>query len=976
MKRTCLTIVCIFTAFLCFAQEQVLREAWKLGWNRIHVKTTDNCAIVLWQDTDAGDSDIYAQKLNPSGASQWASPIMLVGGPGVQEAIACEKTSDNNFVLLYKSIDNDYVSNYWIQKFSSNGQRLWGEAGVRLLSGSADLLGVFVVPNASGGAYIVYRSIYNGREITGQHIDSYGNQLWPAGGITLFSYNNSIILDGAVSDDEGGIIINVQKWVANQYLSEILRYSSSGTLVPLSPSAVFTGGRYSILRTATNKFALWKRDVESNNGITIFAIDNLGNQLISPVFISLNQSSNLDHVLKPTEDGGILLCYLSTSASERRFVIHRFNNNYEPMWGSSGVHVNIAPSANWSEQALSLTPAGGVWLSWVETLDYPHFRVVKTQYFSPDGVAQWGEQGTQLSDSLSFASSAQPIAVTNTCLFLWSDSRDDLLSLRRTAIGNNGAALMPSEGVPVISRLAGQAHAIDTISLADKYLVLWMDSRNKGDNIYYQLCDTNMNPLLPSNGKSLIAPSYSNITDPIIRKLPDDSVAILYKLSSNIESACYLQRVDSYGNVMYAGNGILITDNNAVQAFKMSVSGSDLYLGWIQGAAYYRTLMGQRIANGQAMWGENGKNMLAGYDYEWLNLMSLDDRYYCFTNEISSPTTSMITVFVLRVDENGNPELNWPNTGIVLASGIYSDIYFPTKSTMLGSDLIIVARNFMVGATTVQRISPQANVVWPEPGVSLPDRTRIKDIIADDDLYFLYQKEDNDNELRLQRLDASGNLLYGDSGSLIADNLLNSYDAKLLKFSSGAMASVWTSYSGGMSGSRDVYIRHISSTGYALGIAPSILCNAWLEQANVHAAAIGNSAQVAWEDARAGVWGCESYVNALYCTLVNGSLNSTDDALSPITNLPELHANFPNPFNPETSISFSLPGNQTAALCVYNLKGQKVKTLIPNSLMAAGNHSVVWNGCDDSGKPVGSGVYFYTLETTDHKSTKKMLLMK
>jgi flagellar hook assembly protein FlgD len=60
---------------------------------------------------------------------------------------------------------------------------------------------------------------------------------------------------------------------------------------------------------------------------------------------------------------------------------------------------------------------------------------------------------------------------------------------------------------------------------------------------------------------------------------------------------------------------------------------------------------------------------------------------------------------------------------------------------------------------------------------------------------------------------------------------------------------------------------------------------------------------------------------------------------------------------------------------IYNIKGQRVKTLVSED-MEAGNHSLVWNGRDNNNNPVSSGVYFYKMVTGKYTSTKKMILMK
>lgn len=88
-----------------------------------------------------------------------------------------------------------------------------------------------------------------------------------------------------------------------------------------------------------------------------------------------------------------------------------------------------------------------------------------------------------------------------------------------------------------------------------------------------------------------------------------------------------------------------------------------------------------------------------------------------------------------------------------------------------------------------------------------------------------------------------------------------------------------------------------------------------------------------------------------------------------------LHSNYPNPFNPSTTINFSLPKTAPVKLVIYNIRGQKVKELLNESL-EYGNHNVVWNGRDDSNRPVASGVYFARLEQSGVTKISKMMLMK
>ncbi|MCF7911246.1 MAG: T9SS type A sorting domain-containing protein [Candidatus Cloacimonetes bacterium] len=84
---------------------------------------------------------------------------------------------------------------------------------------------------------------------------------------------------------------------------------------------------------------------------------------------------------------------------------------------------------------------------------------------------------------------------------------------------------------------------------------------------------------------------------------------------------------------------------------------------------------------------------------------------------------------------------------------------------------------------------------------------------------------------------------------------------------------------------------------------------------------------------------------------------------------------YPNPWNPLTSVSFTLESSQPARLSVYNLRGQKIITLI-DEILAEGEHITPWNGNDDQNQPVSSGIYFFKLTLPDKILTQKTLLLK
>jgi len=88
-----------------------------------------------------------------------------------------------------------------------------------------------------------------------------------------------------------------------------------------------------------------------------------------------------------------------------------------------------------------------------------------------------------------------------------------------------------------------------------------------------------------------------------------------------------------------------------------------------------------------------------------------------------------------------------------------------------------------------------------------------------------------------------------------------------------------------------------------------------------------------------------------------------------------LKPNYPNPFNPSTGIQYDLPKATHVKIEIYNTLGQRVRTLV-NKNKTAGSYQVIWDGDNDNGEPVPSGIYFYIMNTSEFKQSRKMLLVR
>jgi hypothetical protein len=124
-------------------------------------------------------------------------------------------------------------------------------------------------------------------------------------------------------------------------------------------------------------------------------------------------------------------------------------------------------------------------------------------------------------------------------------------------------------------------------------------------------------------------------------------------------------------------------------------------------------------------------------------------------------------------------------------------------------------------------------------------------------------------------------------------------------------------------------------------------------------------------------WGVDTGPRGEYTIPTGGGIATAidkDDGANVIRKF-ALENNYPNPFNPVTTIKYQTPKSADISLVVYNTLGQKIRTLV-DAKVEQGVHAVTWNGRNEMGKVVSSGIYFYVLTTGDTRIAKKMILMR
>ena len=88
-----------------------------------------------------------------------------------------------------------------------------------------------------------------------------------------------------------------------------------------------------------------------------------------------------------------------------------------------------------------------------------------------------------------------------------------------------------------------------------------------------------------------------------------------------------------------------------------------------------------------------------------------------------------------------------------------------------------------------------------------------------------------------------------------------------------------------------------------------------------------------------------------------------------------MHHNYPNPFNPFTTLRYDLPEKAFVSITIYDMLGNEVKNLVSTN-QSPGFKSIQWNSTNNQGEPVSAGVYLYSIEAGSFRQTKKMILLK
>jgi hypothetical protein len=572
----------------------------------------------------------------------------------------------------------------------------------------------------------------------------------------------------------------------------------------------------------------------------------------------------------------------------------------------------------------------------------------------------------------------------------WRDDRNGIPDIYAQRYNSSGIPLNSNFRVNDDTGTSDQGDPAITMDCSGDFVIAWEDYRNINLDVYAQRYNAS---------GSMLGPNFEVNDD--VSTADQFLSAIAMDNSGSFVITWEDYRFDDYGDIYaqrYNSSGVPTGSNfkvnndtgNAYQwypAVAMDGSGN-FVVAWQDERIGKWDIYAQRYNSSGAPLGSNFKvndNVRANHQYyAAIAMNSSGDFIITWTCERSEGYGVYSDIYAQRYRSSGNPvgtnfKVN-DDTGTV-------DQWWP--AIVIDAD-----GNFVI---TWQGEDYRYNYNWDiyaqrydSLGSPLGSNFRVNDDVGIADQYnpaiamdssgnYVITWEDYRNsipDIYAQRYNAFGTLIG--SNFKVNDDIGTGYQwyPAVAVDRSGNFVITWDDY---RNRNYDIYAQRFNSSGAPLGSNYLVPNPLYASFAQGTSAVVANNSNIiiTWtDDRRAKGWD-------VYAKVVDWNWTKVEDEQN--AGLPksfELSQNYPNPFNPITTIPFQAGSSEQVAgspihttLKIYNILGQKVRTLVDEE-KAPGNYNIIWDGKDDSGKEVASGIYFYQLKTKDYTATKKMVLLR
>jgi hypothetical protein len=774
----------------------------------------------------------------------------------------------------------------------------------------------------------------------------------------------------------GTILTNVA-W--NQYAPEMIPDGAGGAIVVWSDSRSAIGFDIYAQRVNANGVALW-----TPNGVPICTA---ADYQTFPVITSDGA-------------GGAIMAWVDFRPGSGGVYVRRINAAGTVQWTADGVGL-ATHGAGVDALQIVTDGAGGAIVTWVDNRNNPN-RDIYARRVNSAGVAQWAVNGVAICTAAGDPDMPDIVSdLSGGAIITWGDYRTsptnaDIYAQR---VNSAGAVQWAADGVAVCTVTGNQVNPRTAPDGSGGVIAGWWDARGISADIYAQRLNGSGVSQWTSNGVLLCDATDSQLFPQLASDGAGGAIAVWTDYRNGPKTDVYGQRINASGAALWASNGVLVFgafDNQYVSAIVPDGNGGAVLTcdDWRNGGTNLTDVYAQRLdAYGAAQWAADGVGVSVGPGYQadmkiavdgtgaivftWDDARSGYDKIYAQRLESTygywgHPEPTITAVADIPHDQGGKVAINWTSSSRDLPTPQTISFYsiwravsaIPVGSASIGlKDLRDLKPAFAepVYLSTppghyYEQVGTQAAHAWP--GYSFSASTRADSVAgATANTFFMIAAHDQYNDF----IAFPSNEVSGHS----VDNLAPAAPLLLTAQRVGADVNLrwnravapdlrdYSVYRQTASGVTPVPINFLTSSEDTIAVDPNAPTSALY------------------------------YIVTAYDVHANQSAPSNEasvQALTGIGNTPAITAltvlqNQPNPFAATTDLRVGLPAASDLSIEVFDVAGRRVRTQAL-ARQSAGWRSIPFDGRDDGGHRLASGVYFYRVTANGKTVTNKMVIAR
>ncbi len=539
-------------------------------------------------------------------------------------------------------------------------------------------------------------------------------------------------------------------------------------------------------------------------------------------------------------------------------------------------------------------------------------------------------------------------------IITWFDRRSGSDDIYAQRVNASGAVLWATDGVPICTATGFQEHPQLVSDGVGGAIITWFDSRSGNDDIYAQRVNASGAVLWAIDGVPICTAAGFQQYPQLVSDEAGGAIITWMDWRSGFD--VYAQRIDTSGTVLWTINGIPISIGAGQGSYPQLVSdgAGGAIITWEdkRSSPIFYDIYAQRVdASGTVLWTTNGIPICTAA-YSQLSPQLVSDGTGGAIITWMDERSGNWDIYAQWVNPSG--AVLWPTDGVPICTGANSQANPQLASDGAGG-VIITWLDYRSSTPNIyaQRVDASGIALWTANGVPISTAVvshfSFIQLVSDEAGGAIITWRDSrsgpdDDNIYAQRVDASGSLLWGADGVPISTAADVQQDPYLVSDGTGGAIITWYDH---RNGNYDIYAQNVQEDGTLGGISGD---------------------------------GLSAVAAAPIRPVVQVTPPQLKTEPQPIPLVTRAFQNYPNPFNPETWLPYQLAVDAPVTLKIYSLNGRLIRTLALG-VQKAGvyltrDKAAYWDGRDDAGERVSSGVYFYTLQAGEFVATRKMLVVK